>query len=137
MLSAENSVISCCDALTVQVLPSVTGAHTATVASWKYCLAKSIWEDLKDKVVLDFGCGEGEDAVEVARKSARRVIGLDLRESVLSEAKKRAVAAGVSDKCEFTTRTDEKVDVILSVDAFEHFKRPGDSLEDNAKPGAR
>ena len=92
-------------------------------------LGESIWEDLKDKVVLDFGCGEGEDAVEVARKSARRVIGLDLRESVLSEAKKRAVAAGVSDKCEFTTRTDEKVDVILSVDAFEHFSDPATVLK--------
>ena len=92
-------------------------------------LGESIWEDLKDKVVLDFGCGEGEDAVEVARKSARRVIGLDLRENVLSEAKKRAVAAGVSDKCEFTTRTDEKVDVILSVDAFEHFSDPATVLK--------
>lgn len=92
-------------------------------------LGNKIWDELRDKVVLDFGCGEGEDAVEVARRSARKVIGLDLRESVLNVGRTRAAEAGVSDICEFTTHTEETADVILSIDAFEHFSEPAAVLK--------
>jgi SAM-dependent methyltransferase len=84
-------------------------------------LGPKIWEELKDRVVLDFGCGEGEDAVEVARRCARKVIGVDLRENVLDLARNRAAEAGLSGKCVFTTHTEKTADVILSIDAFEHF----------------
>jgi SAM-dependent methyltransferase len=93
-------------------------------------LGANIWDELRDKVVLDFGCGEGEDAVDVARRCARKVIGVDLRENVLETARNRAAKAGVSDKCVFTTNTEETVDVILSIDAFEHFSEPAAVLKE-------
>lgn len=87
-------------------------------------LGKRIWEETKDKVVIDFGCGDGEDAVEVAARGAKRTIGIDIRERALAKAQMTAAKRGVSDRCEFTTKTDEKADVILSIDAFEHFDDP-------------
>ena len=83
-----------------------------------------IWNQLAGKVVLDFGCGTGEQAIEIAQRGATRVIGLDMRENVLKAARDSAKAAGVADRCLFTTETHEKVDVVISVDAFEHFADP-------------
>ncbi len=76
------------------------------------------------KVVLDFGCGLGAEAIEVAKHGARRVIGIDIRHDVLTLARAAAEEAGVSHRCVFTTSTDERADVILSVDGFEHYDDP-------------
>ncbi len=39
----------------------------------------AIQHDLLDKVGLDFGCGEGREAVQIAQRGARYVIGVDAR----------------------------------------------------------
>jgi SAM-dependent methyltransferase len=87
-----------------------------------------IWDELAGKVVLDFGCGAGEQAIEMAQRGAARVIGLDVRESVLDQARRAAEKAGVAGRCVFTTEAKEKVDVVLSLDAFEHFDDPAGVL---------
>ena len=87
-------------------------------------LGKRIWAETKDKVVIDFGCGDGEDAVDVAERGAKKVIGVEIRERALEKARKTALERGVTDRCTFVTQTDEKADVILSLDAFEHFDDP-------------
>ena len=104
------------------------GSAYEGVSKLETLLGNKIWADTKDKVVIDFGCGDGEDAVEVAARGAKRVIGVDIRERALANARKRAEARGVSDVCVFTTQTDEKADVILSLDAFEHFDDPAEIL---------
>lgn len=91
-------------------------------------LGKRIWEDTRDKVVIDFGCGDGEDAVEIAKRTAKKVIGVDIRERALANARARAAAHGVADRCHFATTTEEKADLILSLDAFEHFDDPAQIL---------
>jgi SAM-dependent methyltransferase len=100
------------------------GSAYVGVSKLETLLGKRIWEDTKDKVVIDFGCGDGGDAIEVASRGARRVIGIDIRERALESARKMAVARGVAERCSFTTETDEKADIILSIDAFEHFDDP-------------
>src|SRR5215475_12353585 len=100
------------------------GSAYEGVSKIETLLGNRIWEDTRDKVVIDFGCGDGEDAVEVAKRGAKRVIGVDIRERALEKARARAAAQGVSDRCLFTTATAEKADVILSIDAFEHFDDP-------------
>lgn len=95
---------------------------------------------LAGKTVLDFGCGEGLDAVELARLGARRVVGLDIREDVLHTARARATRLSVRNICHFTTSWVEPVDVIVSVDAFEHFEDPAGVLRRMAellKPGGQ
>jgi SAM-dependent methyltransferase len=104
------------------------GSAYEGVSKLETLLGKKIWAETKDKVVIDFGCGDGEDAVEVAARGAKRVIGVDIRERALANARQRAEARGVSNRCVFTTQTDEKADVILSLDAFEHFDDPAEIL---------
>ncbi len=100
------------------------GSAYQGVSKIEKLLGKRIWEETKDKVVIDFGCGDGADAVEVAERGAKRVIGIDIRERALAKARQTARAHGVAERCTFTTQTDEKADVILSLDAFEHFDDP-------------
>ncbi len=80
------------------------------------------------KTVIDFGCGEGADAVEMAAKGARCVTGIDIRADVLEGARQKALAAGVQDTCLFASSTKELADVVVSVDAFEHFADPAGVL---------
>ncbi|MFL5244737.1 MAG: class I SAM-dependent methyltransferase [Gemmataceae bacterium] len=88
----------------------------------------SIWDDLSGKVVIDFGCGTGGEAAEMAARGAARVIGIDIRESVLAQARLAANGAGVADRCLFTTETNEQADLVVSLDAFEHFADPAHIL---------
>jgi SAM-dependent methyltransferase len=100
------------------------GSAYQGVSKIEKLLGKPIWKQTKDKVVIDFGCGDGTDAVEVAERGARKVIGIDIRERALAKATQTALARGVAERCIFATQTDEKADVILSLDAFEHFDDP-------------
>jgi SAM-dependent methyltransferase len=84
----------------------------------------SIWDELNGKVVVDFGCGIGTEAVEMARRGAAHVIGVDIRESVLAEARRAAQEAGVADRCTFSTEIEDQADIVVSLDAFEHFADP-------------
>lgn len=83
---------------------------------------------IAEKVIIDFGCGEGADAVEMAEKGAKRVIGIDIREDVLQAARQKALTAGVQNTCVFASRTKELAEIIVSVDAFEHFADPAGIL---------
>jgi SAM-dependent methyltransferase len=80
------------------------------------------------KVVIDFGCGEGADALEMAERGARRVIGIDIREEVLHTARQAALSKKLDNVCTFATATEDKADMVVSVDAFEHFADPGKIL---------
>lgn len=83
-----------------------------------------IWTALAGKAVIDFGCGEGAEAIEAAQHGARRVVGIDVRPRALERARAAAERAGVSDRCVFTAHTAERADVILSIDGFEHYAEP-------------
>jgi SAM-dependent methyltransferase len=91
-------------------------------------MGEDIFARIAGKVVVDFGCGEGSDAVELAGKGARRVIGIDNREDVLQTARQKAISAGVQGTCVFATSTNELADIVISMDAFEHFADPAEIL---------
>jgi SAM-dependent methyltransferase len=83
-----------------------------------------VWEWVRGRTVIDFGCGGGRDAIEMAQRGARRVIGLDLQTAWLEHGRRAAAAAGVGDVCEFVTSTEAKADTIFSLDGFEHYDDP-------------
>jgi len=87
-------------------------------------LGPGIWDEVEGRDVLDFGCGPGAEAVEAAERGARRVVGLELRRRWIDQASAHAAARGVADRCHFVRAWTEPVDVILSVDSFEHFEDP-------------
>jgi SAM-dependent methyltransferase len=84
-----------------------------------------VWAEVTGKVAMDFGCADGAEAIAMAKHGARKVVGIDTRESVLAIARRAAAAAGVTDRCTFSTVTEEGADVIFSMDWFEHYDDPG------------
>lgn len=60
----------------------------------------------------------------MAQHGARKVIGFDIQERFLQVGREHAVRVGLNSRCEFTTAPREKADVIVSIDAFEHFDDP-------------
>lgn len=101
-------------------------------------LGPSFWHEIKGKTVIDFGCGSGAEAVEMAERGARNVIGVDIQEKWLAIARENAARAGVSDRCVFAGRAPEAADIIVAVDSFEHFDDPAEVLRTMAlmlKPG--
>jgi SAM-dependent methyltransferase len=102
-------------------------------------LGNSIWDEIDEKVVVDFGCGKGAEAIELAQRGARFVYGVDLLERLLAIAREEAAKV----KCQnivFGAIPSEPADVIISIDAFEHFGDPAEILRTMAamlKPGGR
>jgi SAM-dependent methyltransferase len=91
-------------------------------------LLPGIEAEVEGKVVLDFGCGPGAEVKDMALLGAKRVVGLDISRKWLQVAQKEAEKAGVAAKCEFVTSVVNPVDVIVSLDSFEHFADPDEAL---------
>jgi SAM-dependent methyltransferase len=83
---------------------------------------------ISGRTVIDFGCGDGDMALEMAQHGAVHVIGVDIRESALAIARERAERAGVASRCVFSKVPRQQADVIISVDGFEHFDHPDEVL---------
>ena len=100
------------------------GSAYANRSKLEVLLGRELIEEVRGKDVLDFGCGVGTEAVELA-KTARSVFGLDILTAALEEARASALAAGVGERCTFGTEPPStKFDVIVSLDSFEHFGDP-------------
>ena len=104
------------------------GSAYAGGSKMEILFGPEIWDEIAGKVVIDFGCGVGNESVEMACHGAKRVIGIDLRESALAEARRAAERAGVAHLCHFATHTRERADLIFSIDSFEHFDDPATIL---------
>lgn len=104
------------------------GSYQAAKDKLTTMLGPEIWDAVQGRTVLDFGCGTGRESVALAQSGARRVIGLEILPRLIAEAEHYATKQGVADKCTFATQTNEKADVIISLDAFEHFAEPADML---------
>jgi len=115
---SPGGAVSCCDG---------SGADDTTKLA---VFGARFWKDIRDKRVIDFGCGYGAEAIEMVARGAANVVGVDIRDSVLDVARARAAERGVSDACTFaTTATDMRAETIVSIDAFEHFDDPAAILD--------
>jgi 2-polyprenyl-3-methyl-5-hydroxy-6-metoxy-1,4-benzoquinol methylase len=106
----------------------LTGEAYANRSKLQVLFGDRIYDEIRDRVVIDFGCGPGAEAVEMALRGARRVVGIDLREEHLESGRRRAAAAGIADRCDFRRSPDEPADVVVSLDSFEHFENPAHIL---------
>ena len=82
--------------------------------------------EVSGRTVVDFGCGDGLEAVELARRGAKRVYGIDTNTACLDMARWQANHAGVSHSIELSAETPANVfaDLAISVDSFEHYADP-------------
>lgn len=87
-------------------------------------LGPDIWKQIEGKIVVDFGCGAGAEAIEMAQRGARHVYGIDISDRWLQVASTRARQSGC-ENVTFARTAPEMADVVVSLDAFEHFENPG------------
>jgi SAM-dependent methyltransferase len=99
-------------------------------------------ELIKGMEVLDYGCGWGWQALAMASKGAKRVVGLDIQE--LDSARLRAEEYGCADRVRFVNQLEPEMmgafDVIVSCSSFEHLSDPEGCLRQMsaaAKPGGK
>ena len=117
-----------------------TGTAYLTRSKIDALLGEEVWSHIKGRTVVDFGCGTGGDAIEMAQRGAARVIGVDDRQKVLDEAVDKAKRAGVADRCLFTRNLHHRADVVVSLDGFEHYSDPAGCLRvmhGMLRPGGR
>lgn len=109
--------------------PDVHADETEDGRSKLWMLGNEVQDAIGGKSIIDFGCGEGNEVIDMARHGASRVTGIDIREDQLETARKRAAAAGVADRCVFLQTTSEPADIVTTIDAFEHFEDPAAILQ--------
>ena len=61
-----------------------------------------LFKNIRGAVALDYCCGNGEIAIDMARHGAKRVHGIDLSSVAIENARALAAEAGVQNVCEFT-----------------------------------
>jgi SAM-dependent methyltransferase len=120
--------------------PYMDGSAYAGKSKLAILLGEELLSQIKGKTVVDFGCGEGNEAIEMAQRGAKCVFGVDILEDGLQRARERAIQAGVADRCHFVTQLTAVADIIVSLDAFEHFSEPAAILQlmyDSLNPGGK
>ena len=82
---------------------------------WRKAVEYRVW--------LDFGCGLGNQMIEIARAGARKIYGLEISENQLRMARERLRGSGVEERCIISPEPpDEAVDCIFSIAGFEHYQ---------------
>jgi tRNA (mo5U34)-methyltransferase len=91
--------------------------------------ARALPVDLTDKTVLDIGCNAGFYSIEMKRRGAARVLGIDFDERYLAQAKFAADSLGLDIEFQKLSVYDvgslgEKFDVVLFMGVLYHLRHP-------------
>lgn len=87
-------------------------------------------EPIKDRTFLDVGCGNGLYSLELARKGARRVLGIDIAEVMVGLCKQASQKEHLDNVCEFQQtdlleyKGNEKFDVSFGIGLFDYISDP-------------
>lgn len=90
---------------------------------------KCLYNSVQGKTVLDYCCGNGEIAIEIAHKGAEKVCAIDISQVAIDNAIEMAKKNGYSDRCEFLVMDAENMsyendsfDIIHEYGALHHLE---------------
>ncbi|MBX5483116.1 MAG: TIGR04290 family methyltransferase [Myxococcaceae bacterium] len=93
--------------------------------------AHALPADLSGKSVLDIGCNAGFYSLEMKRRGAERVLGIDTDERYLAQARFAAEVCGVADAIEFREMSvfeiaalRERFDLVIFMGVLYHLRHP-------------
>lgn len=115
-----------------------SGVHTAPdhflgdYPNFKFArFAHALPDDLGGRTVLDIGCNAGFYAMEMARRGAARVVGIDSDPRYLAQARLGAEALGYRDRVELRQldvydvgTLGERFDIVLFMGVLYHLRHP-------------
>jgi SAM-dependent methyltransferase len=90
---------------------------------------------IEGKTVLDVGCGPGHYSITLAKRGARRAVGIDFADGMLKIARQHAEQAGVGNRCEFkvadftTFSADELFDYVIVMGFMDYMSDPRKIIE--------
>jgi tRNA (mo5U34)-methyltransferase len=95
---------------------------------WR-CYADAIPRDLRGKTVLDIGCNGGFFSMEMKRRGADRVLGIDFDEDYLAQARFAAEVEGLDIEFRRLSVYDvgllrERFDIVFFIGVFYHLRHP-------------
>lgn len=87
-------------------------------------------DPVRDKTILDVGCGSGRYCIAYAERGAARVVGVDFATAMIELANHHARTAGVEDRCDFRAGifpdavTGESFDASTALGFFDYVADP-------------
>ena len=108
-----------------QSLDKVLGNLTA--------LFPDLSKNISDKRLIDYGCGEGYQAIALAMNGARHVLGVDINPKALSKGRELSREYNLEHKLQFVDTIEnvnnELYDYVISINSMEHYTDPIRVLE--------
>lgn len=91
-------------------------------------------QSIKNKVILDIGCGEGKQVVGSVIEGAKYAIGVEIR-PIFGKGEDWAKRLNVLDRVKFTLQPiielgEKSIDIAFSQNSFEHFINPSQIIND-------
>jgi phosphoethanolamine N-methyltransferase len=93
--------------------------------------------NVRNKSILDYGCGLGGPAFVMVEKYGANVVGIDIEEHLIDRAQRRAKELGLEAQTDFKlvepgplTFPDESFDVVLSSGAFTQIESKRETYDD-------
>jgi tRNA (mo5U34)-methyltransferase len=98
------------------------------MVKWR-CYADALPQDLRGKTVLDIGCNGGFFSLEMKRRGADRVLGIDFDEDYLAQARFAAEVEGLDIEFRRMSVYDvgslgEQFDIVFFIGVFYHLRHP-------------
>ncbi len=96
----------------------------------RYAFTIKNCEPIQKRTFLDVGCGNGLYSIELAKRGAARVVGIDISEVMVDLCRQTTRAEGLEDRCTFE-QTDllqyvpeSAFDVTFGIGLFDYIRNP-------------